>query len=215
MSFRPIGIGSTLDYEIVDSLKTAQAVQHRLQRMIPSASTVKQNDDTEKYLSGRIDIRGSQEWDSQTLTVLPFTSIIALKCDPTCKCQCHVRTQISTPRWTQRVISTFFLSYSINVQAQKRTCNYKECHRSNIKSFSASFILLTAFISRMLSFSILWIDLLSVKPHLNQTHVLDDSDGTWLVIESDNPKALQKAFDTKQARPTDIDSNGGTLLHVS
>lgn len=60
----------------------------------------------------------------------------------------------------------------------------------------------------------MWRDPIGVKLSLRSPTVIDDSSGIWRVTKSNNPLALQKAFDKREAYPTDVDSQGSTLSHV-
>lgn len=142
------------------------------------------------------------------------TSIDEQPCPPFCKCQCHSRGQMRTPRVLRNMFGQLLLNYSALIRATP--CNYPPCRKRPAKS-QFMYYFPSWMVSRALQIS--EADHQLSSPWANWTYrvpiVVPSYEPLWAPVRTGNVGHLQKLFSSGEATLNMIDEDGWSLLHVS
>ena len=143
-------------------------------------------------------------------------SIGRKECARFCRCRCHVRTQLSTPRWTKSVLGTLFGSFTGCPIPGIRACNYSRCRQAGASSIQVLYMFPAWFVQWAVVFSTTWTGLSG--PGASWTFRMPrlrcDSAIIWFYVRRGSLCDVRKCLESGTASPYDINSSGLTLLYV-
>ena len=143
-------------------------------------------------------------------------SIGRRKCPRFCRCRCHLRTQLSTPRWMQSVFGTFFGSFTGCPIPGVRACDYSRCHQAGASSTQVLYIFPGWFVQRAVMLSTTWRNLSGPGASwtLRMSRLVSDSADIWYYVRLGSLSQVRNCLEDGTASLHDVDTQGSTLLHV-
>jgi len=161
--------------------------------------------------------RSIQENNTAQSNRVQITAFMARKCDGTCNCQCHARSQFRSPRWLSFVVGSLFYT-SINSPALRAwPCNVSTCFRSQKV---ASSCLAYHFPSWMLHAALVCTSWSNLEGH-NSSWVIkmprEISWGAlcWKYIHDGNVEKVKCLLKNREMSPYDINPHGRSVLQAS
>lgn len=162
-----------------------------------------------------------QSGDANTLSAshqLRITTSIPLKhCEPSCNCQCHVRTQYRTPRWLSAVVGTLFYSSTKAPTLDTRKCNSTKCLRSQPTSSSRFTYYFPAWMMRSAIVYSTWGNLDGINSSwvARMPREISPHCSYWHHIRHGHDDEIKQLLQQRDLSPYDINPSGTTMLHVS
>lgn len=144
------------------------------------------------------------------------TTIPRRKCDATCNCQCHVRTQFRTPPWLSTVVGTLFYSSSYAPSPETRPCNSRLCSRSQPYSSSRFTYYFPAWMMRATLIHATWNNLEGHNSSwtLRMPREISITDVGWEYIHTGSIDCIRKSLSERTMTPFDVSPDGSSVLHV-
>lgn len=152
-----------------------------------------------------------------TSSVVRITTSRPLQaCDGTCNCQCHVRTQIRTPKWLSGIIGTLFYSSTIKPDSNVRPCNVKDCLRADLSSSSQLTYYFPIWMMRCALVYSTWHNLDGVNSSWNIRipNEVSYKASCWRYIGSGQLDRIQDLLRTRKMTPFDVRPDGLSVLQV-
>lgn len=153
----------------------------------------------------------------ETIRVTAVPASHRRRCDPLCRCQCHLMSRVTTPRWLRRFVGVLFFSYASTPILGKRSCNFPDCRGLAISSMQLQYYFPPWVLSRCLSFSTTWDNLTATGMNLSfrLPKLISSADCSLQAIASDGKDKVRNLIDSGQLSPFTIEPDGTSLLHVS
>jgi hypothetical protein len=145
-----------------------------------------------------------------------FVGSLPDRCPGTCCCQCHTFSRSSFLSWAHTFAGRLFITYNSFPILSPRPCDRTDC-----RARSKSSISLTYFFPRWLLLRALHVTMsfdavvgIGANLHLRVPRIIPNDHFIWKCINSADVAGIQALLASKQAYPTDIDSQGRSLLLV-
>jgi hypothetical protein len=152
----------------------------------------------------------------------PFVSIRGSiskgTCDWSCRCQCHPRRGVESPRWMTQLLGKLFYSHTGTPLLRLRPCNYPGCIQRETASCQLTYhfprwIMMRAF---MLSASYSGLTGISASWSIGFPRIISASHQAWQCIErSQSREFLQLLRNASMSANDMADDDGTSLLIVS
>jgi hypothetical protein len=144
------------------------------------------------------------------------TSFNTRRCGRFCGCQCHVRTQLCTPRPFSRIFGLLLYNYSGTFLPGSRPCNNPRCQSRGHGASQFTYLFPRWMISRAISIMSNYGDLSGIGASwtVRLPRVIPFGARIWTLVESGDLKGVQEEFAKNHASPFDVEEHGWTLLHV-
>lgn len=139
------------------------------------------------------------------------------RCDSLCRCQCHLRSQVKTPKWLQRFVGMIFFSYNNMLLLGRRPCDSSSCRGVSTSIMQFQYYFPSWIFPRCLSLCTFWDDLTATGINLSfrLPKLVSSSECTLQAIASAGTVQLQTLINSGQISPFSIEPDGTSLLHVS
>lgn len=162
--------------------------------------------------SGPVDI--ASHLNRYTISIT--TSPVKNKCDRFCRCQCHINTSYTTPRWMRFFIGTLYISYSGTPLLNRRPCNYLRCRKSGSPTSNFIYYFPGWMVSRVLSVTGRHDDLNGIGASwtVRIPRVISEESDIWRRVRFGSAAVLLDTFREGLASPFDVSCHGMSLLAV-
>jgi len=137
-------------------------------------------------------------------------------CQRNCHCQCHVSTQVCTPKWAKDLLGSLIIRSNTTLLLNRKPCNYLGCGKSNraIARFAyyAPMRLwnraVYASVSRQAAFG-MGVSISFAFPRLTPNKKI------WVFIQEGMIDEVRSQIEHGAASIYDVGEDGESLLHVS
>lgn len=138
-------------------------------------------------------------------------------CHRSCKCQCHKRTSLSSPRWMKDIIGLMFIDYSGKPILGTQACNEKLCRQQENSLLKINYYFPWWFLRRMIIFRDYSTSLLAGEHMISvrTPRIVDPFSDVIVMAQTGNVSLMQALFSQNLASPFDTTPKGESLLHVS
>lgn len=139
------------------------------------------------------------------------------RCRQGCPCQCHVHWRFTTPNFLRTFIGIWMLTFINLVIPSTRQCDYHECHKNKIGSFTLSYYFPTWVLARVFTLICTWKDLSGpgVSVVVRMPRVRPEDAPLFRFIEIGDEDAIKALLSKREASPFDVTPEGKTCLWVS
>ncbi|TPX18491.1 uncharacterized protein E0L32_011604 [Thyridium curvatum] len=130
------------------------------------------------------------------------------KCEPGCRCQCHIYSEMKSPPWLRSVLGSFFLRYNALPLLDRRPCNTNLCKQSK-KAISVQYQLPSWLISSAIHVGVGWDSFLGTGAHVYwKVPRVNDANVLAVAMYHDNFNWVRAAISARFLQPNDIRETG-------
>lgn len=189
--------------------RQVDSIAMSLQSSIPSASPPRLSKGNRQSSSSSVGTHSQS-------TLCVKASVWENTCNRFCRCQCHTRTQISTPRWMSSVLGTFFGSFTGYPLLGSRPCDYNRCQQTSAFSTQVLYVFPMWLASPAIALGSAYKDLSGPGASwtFRMPRVIPESNMIWDLVLKGHLAQIKMAFAMHQASIYDTDPKGSTLLFV-
>lgn len=115
-------------------------------------------------------------------------------CSRSCPCQCHLRKNIESPRWSINLLGNLFYSYTGTLQLQPRSCNHLGCQQKRTVSCQLTYHFPQWFIKKSFALTahLRLLSGLSGSWSIGFPRTISASHNAWKCIEQANMRNSYK-----------------------
>jgi hypothetical protein len=139
-------------------------------------------------------------------------------CDWSCRCQCHPRKGVETPRWLAQLLGTLFYNYTGTPLLRLRPCNYPACIQRETATCQLTYHFPRWIMKRAFVFTSSYKDLsgLSGSWSIDFPRTISASHKAWHCIERSQSNEFLQLLRERSIFGNDMaDDDGTSLLIVS
>ena len=156
------------------------------------------------------------------LTVPDIVRVVASAgqepCTRFCRCQCHIQTKATTPRWAVKMLGSFHFQSNGTILLNRRRCNYPlTCKRSGGVTAQFAYYAPAWAMARAFAFGILKDDIRGIAAYFGTgfSNAVPSGSRIFQLVEHGDVTAVRDALVRGQGSLYDVDELGETILHVS
>ena len=148
--------------------------------------------------------------------ILSIPTSIFLSCETACKCQCHVRSVLQTPRWLRFLLGHCLMQYKNIPFTQRMPCDVPICKSNPEMDIQLSYFFPKWFLARAVFGSLCWDTLMGpgASIHLSCPTVVSKTHNVWFALDHGNIAWLQRSFEKERALRSVVTQDGTSLLQV-
>lgn len=153
--------------------------------------------------------------NEQFLQINAITSS-PMTCSALCRCQCHRKTEYTSPPWIRPLLGSFLLNYACLPIPRRWKCDLQACSSSRSSvSLTYYFPSWLLYRSILLSASINSMTGNGATLHLKVPRILPSLDDMWIDVVWNRATLFRQSYQKTPVFPFDQDEFGQTLLSVS
>ncbi|KAK3323204.1 ankyrin repeat-containing domain protein [Cercophora scortea] len=134
------------------------------------------------------------------------------KCAADCRCQCHKRSDISSPQTLTGFLGWLCMRYGGFPSMSKLPCNSRQCLNNGNSPLHLGYVFPSWLARRAFSLTTYWDSMPGLSTQIKFPRIIPTNHQVWFDIERNDVGALQRLISNKEICLTDIDKDGYSFL---